>query len=229
MLQQSGINKNFIISFKELEFGKKIGEGSYGEVYQGNWLGQDVAIKIINIIEDIALGMRYLHGIKVLHCDLKSSNVLIDENRNVKLCDFGLSRIKSKLNQKKNKIQEAGLIGTPQWMAPEVMRREQYQEHSDVYSFGMILWEMLTRNIPYKGMSHQQIYGTVGYDELYEVPIPKIGIPRYLKLMKKCLNRLPESRPSFKDIVEEIQETKQQEFKDSDKKLVVKELIRFFY
>jgi serine/threonine protein kinase len=46
--------------------------------------------------------MRYLHGIKVMHCDLKSSNVLIDENWNVKLCDFGLSRIKSKLNKKKN-------------------------------------------------------------------------------------------------------------------------------
>jgi len=59
------------------------------------------------IVEDIALGMAYLHGRKVLHCDLKSSNVLIDSNWNVKLCDFGLSMIKSKL--KKNK---KGRIGT---------------------------------------------------------------------------------------------------------------------
>lgn len=58
--------------------------------------------RMIYIIEDIALGMTYLHSRKVLHCDLKSSNVLIDSNWNVKLCDFGLSRVKSKINKKKN-------------------------------------------------------------------------------------------------------------------------------
>ncbi|EGR33770.1 kinase domain protein, partial [Ichthyophthirius multifiliis] len=173
--------------------------------------------QIIRILEDIALGMRYLHGIKVMHCDLKSSNVLIDENWNVKLCDFGLSRIKSKLNKQKKQQKETFLIGTPQWMAPEVMRREPYQEHSDVYSFGMILWEMINKQIPYKGMSHQQIYGTVGFDDNYEIQIPKKGIPRYLKLMKQCLNRKPEDRPSFKKIVQEIQETKQQEIQDFEK------------
>ena len=57
--------------------------------------------------------MTYLHGRKVMHCDLKSSNVLIDENWNIKLCDFGLSRIKSKLNKKKNEKKEEGFIGTP--------------------------------------------------------------------------------------------------------------------
>ena len=78
--------------------------------------------------------MAYLHGRKVLHCDLKSSNVLIDPNWTVKLCDFGLSRIKEKLNKK------CGRVGTPHWMAPEILRGEEYVETSDVYSFGMILW-----------------------------------------------------------------------------------------
>jgi len=59
------------------------------------------------------LGMVYLHGRKVMHCDLKSSNVLIDENWNVKLCDFGLSRIKSTLNKKKDERKAEGLVGTP--------------------------------------------------------------------------------------------------------------------
>lgn len=68
--------------------------------------------------------MVYLHGRKVMHCDLKSSNVLIDENWNVKLCDFGLSRIKSTLNKKKSERKAEGLVGTPQWMAPEIMKRE---------------------------------------------------------------------------------------------------------
>jgi len=69
------------------------------------------------IVEDIALGMAYLHGRKVLHCDLKSSNVLIDSNWNVKLCDFGLSMIKSKLKKHKK-----GRIGTVQWMSPEILK-----------------------------------------------------------------------------------------------------------
>ena len=53
--------------------------------------------RILQIVEDISLGMNYLHGRNVMHCDLKSSNVLIDQNWNVKLCDFGLSRMKKKL------------------------------------------------------------------------------------------------------------------------------------
>ena len=55
--------------------------------------------KILLLIEDIALGMNYLHGRKVCHCDLKSSNILIDSNWNIKLCDFGLSRVKFKLGK----------------------------------------------------------------------------------------------------------------------------------
>ena len=70
--------------------------------------------QILNIMMDVALGMSYLHGKNVLHCDLKSSNVLIDENWNVKLCDFGLSRINSTKHNKKKNIR----VGTPHWMAP---------------------------------------------------------------------------------------------------------------
>jgi len=64
---------------------------------------------------DVSLGMAYLHEKQVLHCDLKSSNLLIDENENIKLCDFGLSRIVSSKNKKKN---QALRVGTPHWMAP---------------------------------------------------------------------------------------------------------------
>lgn len=53
------------------------------------------------------------------------------------------------------------------------------------------------RKVPHKGLSHQQIYGTVGYDDNYEMEIPKRGIPRYLNLMRKCLIRNPQKRPNF--------------------------------
>ena len=97
-------------------------------------------------MKDVALGMSYLHGKNVLHCDLKSSNVLIDENWNVKLCDFGLSRINSTKKNKKKNIR----VGTPHWMAPEILKGEKYECYSDVYSFGILVWEMLTCKIPYK-------------------------------------------------------------------------------
>ena len=92
--------------------------------------------QIIEISLDIALGMNYLHGQKILHCDLKSSNILLDERFNVKLGDFGLSKTKRKFHGRKNFKR----VGTPHWMAPEIMREEEYDEYSDVYSYGMILW-----------------------------------------------------------------------------------------
>ena len=82
--------------------------------------------------------MTYLHGKKALHCDLKSSNVLIDSNWNVKLCDFGLSRIHE---PKGGAVRR---VGTPHWMAPEILIGEKYTFSSDVYSFGMIIWELLS-------------------------------------------------------------------------------------
>ena len=91
--------------------------------------------RMLYIVEDLVLGLNYLHSRKVLHCDLKSSNVLIDSNWNVKLCDFGLSRIR-----KFDKRAQVGRVGTPHWMAPEILRGGEYEEYSDIYSFGMILW-----------------------------------------------------------------------------------------
>jgi serine/threonine protein kinase len=80
--------------------------------------------------------MVYLHNMKkILHRDLKSSNVLIGEDWQVKLCDFGLSDQKKKQKKYKNRI------GTYQWMAPEVIRNEKkIDEFADVYSFGVITW-----------------------------------------------------------------------------------------
>lgn len=72
---------------------------------------------LVQVCEDIALGMRYLHDRNVLHCDLKSQNILIDNGWNLKLCDFGLSRTKKKCRSKIGKR-----IGTVNWMSPEILR-----------------------------------------------------------------------------------------------------------
>ena len=95
---------------------------------------------------DISKGMNYLHSFKVpvLHRDLKSLNILIDDSYRPKIADFGWTRLKAdKMTEK---------IGTFQWMAPEVLKTNTYTEKADVFSFGIILWEMASREPPYKSM-----------------------------------------------------------------------------
>jgi len=157
---------------------------------------------MFNIIEDIALGMCYLHGRKVFHCDLKSSNILIDSSWSVKLCDFGLSRVKYKSDRKRFQKQR---VGTPHWMAPEILRGEKYDESADVYSFGMILWELMSGEIPYCNMPISDIIATVGYDGK-QVNLPTKGNPVILAIMKSCLELDIHARPTFKQIVGQLQQ-----------------------
>ena len=121
----------------------------FDQLHQKNKKKKFTDLERIEIVYEIVKGMVYLHHMKkILHRDLKSSNVLIGDEWNVvKLCDFGLAGQKKK--QRKHKR-----VGTYQWMAPEVIRGEdKIDEKADVYSFGVIVWEVLTEKIPYEGLS----------------------------------------------------------------------------
>lgn len=151
--------------------------------------------KITSVAKQIAIALLYLHKRALFHCDLKSQNVLINEDWTVKLCDFGLSRYQAKFDSENH-----GKIGTPHWMAPEILRGEKYTPASDVYSFGVILWEMLTSEIPYKGRSVHQITGMVGYyKETLKVPAQCNNNLR--KVVNNCLIHEPERRPNFDHII----------------------------
>ncbi|KAI3968756.1 hypothetical protein MKX01_028906 [Papaver californicum] len=115
-----------------------------------------------------AQGMNYLHRCNppIIHRDLKSSNLLVDKNWNVKVGDFGLSRLKhaTYLSTKMGK-------GMPQWMAPEVICSEPSDEKSDVYSFGVVLWELATQMIPWDTLNPMQVIGAVGFmNRRLEIP-----------------------------------------------------------
>jgi len=144
----------------------------------------------------MAVAIQYLHSRRILHCDLKSSNILLDENSRVKISDFGLSRVKSLFQDSENK----GRIGTPHWMAPEIMKGLKYEEKSDVYSFGMILWELISNEIPYYGLTAFQIIGIVS-DCKKIVNIPSEGHPALRLIIKKCLQYEISFRPTFEEII----------------------------
>ena len=107
--------------------------------------------RIKSICLDTARGMNYLHQQHppIVHRDLKSHNLLVDNHWQVKVCDFGLSRITAQ-----NQTMTA--CGTPSWTAPEVLRNERYTTKADVYGFGVVVWEMFARADPFPGIFHFQ-------------------------------------------------------------------------
>jgi serine/threonine protein kinase len=155
----------------------------------------------LNIAYEVAIALRYLHSRKINHCDLKSSNILLDESMKIKVSDFGLSRLNNIFLGSNNK----GRIGTSHWMPPEIMKAQKYEESADVFSYGMIIWEMITGEIPYYGLTPNQIIGLVA-DCRKIVEIPKFGHSALLKIMKNCLLYEPKMRPNFDHIIKYLDE-----------------------
>lgn len=142
---------------------------------------------------DVAQGMNYLHSSNpvIVHRDLKSPNLLVDKNWVVKVCDFGLSRLKHHTF-----LSSKSTAGTPEWMAPEVLRNEPSNEKCDVFSFGVILWELATLRMPWSGMNPMQVVGAVGFQNR-RLDIPKEIDPEAAKIISECWQNDPNLRPSF--------------------------------
>ncbi|KAK1406348.1 hypothetical protein QVD17_41642 [Tagetes erecta] len=255
------------IAWEDITLGERIGLGSYGEVYRGDWHGTDVAVKKfldqeitaesleefkseVSIMKrvrhpnvvlfmgavtraphlsivteflprgslykllhrpnnqldirrrlrmalDTARGMNYLHNCTpvIVHRDLKSPNLLVDKNWVVKVCDFGLSRMKNSTF-----LSSRSTAGTAEWMAPEVLRNEPSDEKSDVYSFGVVLWELCTLQQPWGGMNPMQVVGAVGFQHR-RLEIPDDLDPVIADIITKCWQTDPKLRPTFADIM----------------------------
>ncbi|KAJ4837979.1 hypothetical protein Tsubulata_037847 [Turnera subulata] len=258
------------IPWEDLQIGERIGIGSYGEVYHGDWNGTEVAVKKFldqdfsgdalvqfrceaeimlrlrhpnvvlfmgavtrppnlsilteylprgslyrllhrpnSCIEgkrrmrmalDVAKGMNYLHTSHptIVHRDLKSPNLLVDKNWVVKVCDFGLSRMKHNTF-----LSSKSTAGTPEWMAPEVLRNEPANEKCDVYSFGVILWELVTCQIPWKGLNPMQVVGAVGFQNR-RLEIPEGTDPAIAQIIHDCWQLEPCLRPSFAQLISRL-------------------------
>lgn len=159
---------------------------------KGSWPWQLVK----RVASGAARGMAYLHhgNPPVLHRDLKSANLLLDDSYTAKVCDFGLSRLKAQARSM------TGNCGTVQWMAPEVLAGTSYDEKADVFSYGIILWELLSRECPYEGMTAIQCaLAVLNRDKRPE--IPKWCPPAFHALIKACIKKDPTERPAFSQII----------------------------
>lgn len=258
-------NKEWEIDLYNVKFLKRIGQGSAGTTYLGEWEGSRIAVKVAAINEmglagwrteakalqklhhpniirllgavyhpdpvtfclvleycnggdlsnamrrptpksfffqtarGIAKGLAYLHSRGIIHRDVKPSNILIDGDISsgkyeVKLTDFGVS---TESSRSKDRTAETG---TYRWMAPEVIRHEQYGQPADVYSFAVVMWQLITREIPFEDKSTFDAAATVAMEH-GRPPFPANTPLPIRTLIESCWVDNAEERPSFNEIV----------------------------
>ncbi|XP_030628217.1 mitogen-activated protein kinase kinase kinase 9 [Chanos chanos] len=155
----------------------------------------------------VAQAMRYLHCqaiVPIIHRDLKSSNVLILEkvenddlsNKTLKITDFGLAR-------EWHRTTKMSAAGTYAWMAPEVIRSSTFSKGSDVWSYGVLLWELLTGEVPFRGIDGLAVAYGVAMNKL-ALPIPSTCPEPFARLIEDCWNLDPHSRPTFTNILDQL-------------------------
>ncbi|RVX15745.1 Serine/threonine-protein kinase STY46 [Vitis vinifera] len=182
---------------------------------------------LLKVAIDVSKGMNYLHQNDIIHRDLKAANILMDENKVVKVADFGVARVQA----------QSGVMtaetGTYRWMAPEVcvpqnhfrywmsyfvqlhfltffdalkvIEHKPYDHKADVFSFGIVLWELLTGKLPYEHLTPLQ--AAVGVVQKGLRPtIPSHTYPSLVKLIKRCWHQEPSLRPEFTEIMEILQQ-----------------------
>ena len=187
------------------------------EFEQGVWWWE----RLVDVSQQIARALAFLHGKNIVHRDLKPDNILLDANGQIKICDFGVARIVGRNND----AAMTGQIGTPVYMAPELLLQANSQEHLsptkiDVYSFGVVLWAMWSRRIPYKylfvksslntfQLAQKIVNGLRPATAVDELPPVDAGnrdwkappMPKNLHdLVVSCWNREPSLRPTFDEI-----------------------------
>jgi serine/threonine protein kinase/ABC-type branched-subunit amino acid transport system substrate-binding protein len=150
------------------------------------------------IAQDIATGLAYLHKNSIIHRDVKSSNMLVAADWKVKIADFGFSRVKAD-NQTMTQC------GTVAWTAPEIFEGSHYTEKADVFSYAVILWELVFRKKPWEGVHSMKVIQMVGSGKRLSLNnVPTDAPQDFVDLIKLCWSHEPSQRPSFPQIIEQF-------------------------
>jgi len=167
----------------------------------------------LKMCSDVAQGMHYLHTstLQIIHRDLKSLNLFLLRKLalpidvpHVKIADFGTARIKEELNADWDKM--TANSGTVHWMAPEV-HAGRYCEKADVYSYAMVLFEILCREIPFEDKKPHQVCLLTVSGKRPDLEAVPPDCPRSLsQLMIRCWDHEPAARPSFAEVLDVLRQ-----------------------
>jgi serine/threonine protein kinase/Tfp pilus assembly protein PilF len=179
-------------------------------------IGQLTVGKSVIIAQQICEGLTEAHRLGVIHRDLKPQNVMIDREGNTKIMDFGIARsVKSK-----GITEEGVIVGTPEYMSPEQVEGKEVDKRSDIYSLGIIMYEMLTGRIPFEGKTPL----SVAVKQKSEKPLDprriNSQIPEKIsRMILKCLQKNPDER--YQDVSVLLRELKEieKQMPDTDKVL----------
>ena len=194
-----------IIKFKEVFIQRKPKEALniVTEFADGGDLGQKIESQnkqpfkesqILDYITQICLALQHLHKKKIIHRDLKSGNVFLMQSGIVKLGDFGISK-GLRNSQEKAKT----MVGTPYYLAPEIINGQQYDAKCDIWALGILLYELMTFKMPFNAVSLPLL--SIKINRGVYKPPPSTYSNEIKDLLKKCLTIEPDKRPSIDEIL----------------------------
>ena len=153
--------------------------------------------QLMSIAYQVAKGMAFLHSKGIVHRDLKTMNILLDNDDAAVIADFGLCG-----SLKENKDLTGG-VGTPHYTAPEVLEHKHYDQKVDVYSYALILWEMATNSVPFRNRTNAEIFDHV-VTHGRRLKMTSDITDSMKKLINRCWAENPNERPDFNEIVEDF-------------------------
>src|SRR6266498_2790021 len=188
-ITQDPNTKDFIIIMKYYEYDLK--HYITKNFYNINWNTK------LKILRNIIKGLDHIHHQKIIHRDFHSGNILYENEDDMVISDLGIS--KSAMES----TDDNEIYGIISYMAPEIWQRRKYTTASDIYSFGMIMWELMTGKKPFWDRNGDSDLMIKIHDGL-RPPIVTNAPKNYIKLMQECWNSDPDKRPTSFDIYEKL-------------------------
>jgi eukaryotic-like serine/threonine-protein kinase len=182
-------------------------------------VGQIKTDEAIDIIVQVAAGLQKAHEKGIIHRDIKPANIFITNDGVVKILDFGLAKLSGQTMM--TKMGET--VGTIAYMSPEQTRGELIDQRTDIWSLGVVLYEMLTRNLPFKGDYDSAMIYSILNDHLDSDELIDKNIPKKLEdVIEKCLKKNPELRyQNVREVIEEIKDLTDETIQTTQEKSIL--------
>jgi len=171
--------------------------GSLGDILDFHSLFKLTEIQIRFVVWNVLKGVKYLHSLHRIHRDIKSDNILLSKDGGIKICDFGFVAQLTKSRAKRNTK-----LGTPYWMAPEVIKGKKYDYKADIWSLGILMYEMAEGYPPYHDLPRLDALLSIVKKGCPPLSDTDKWSPEFIQFMKQCTKRKPEKRPSSGELIE---------------------------